>query len=417
MNDILKPVLQLLIFVLLQALIAGTVVSFVIVSRISREKLFADYGKSRPFRMLYRGRLHLVTAMALLQVIMIVIYALTLPGISAGMVTGAYSHAIISAMVVILFTVTISVAGIASSRGDFYAFLLSYPVLPVYLIFKPFTAIFLRLVTRLFPKLSTEVSSPLFVFSDSGEEHEGFIRENGSRLVRSIVEFGEKKVREVMVPRIDIFSLESHMELDEIRKLVEETGHSRVPVFEGSVDNIIGILFVKDLVTELDEENFDLKKVVRGVYYVPESKKIDELLREFQRQKKHMAIVVDEYGGTSGIVTLEDILEEIVGEIRDEDDVEGPLIQEIAPGAFLVQARINVADLNEEIKVSLPTGEVDTLGGFLYALLGRVPLEGEVIEHRGIKFKIEYLDGQRIIDVLITLPAGSDDSGDNSRVF
>jgi CBS domain containing-hemolysin-like protein len=241
----------------------------------------------------------------------------------------------------------------------------------------------------------------LFLFPDDGEK-EGFIKENGSRLVYSIVEFGEKRVREVMVPRIDILAIESHTELDEIRKIISEAGNSKVPVYEGSVDNIIGILFVKDLAFVLsDEDNFEIKRVLREAYYVPEGKRIDDLLREFKLQKKHMAIVVDEYGGTSGIVTLEDILEEIVGEIRDEDDNEGPLFRTLSPGRYSVKGGININDLNEALKTGIPSEEADTLGGFLYALIGRVPIEGEEIDYKDLRFRIDYLKGQRIIDVQI----------------
>ena len=266
------------------------------------------------------------------------------------------------------------------------------------------SGLFLTLASRAFPDLPREIASSFFLFPESGEPGEGFIEKDGSRLMHSIVEFGVKKVREVMVPRIDVFALDVHASLDEIRERVSEAGHSRVPLYDGSIDKIVGILFVKDLLRVQEEGTAELTSLAREVYFVPEGKKIDDLLREFQLSKKHMAVVVDEYGGTSGIVTLEDILEEIVGEIRDEHDYETPLIERISPTSYNVAGRMSLEDLGETLGITLPMEEVDTLGGFLYNLIERVPDEGEEIEYQGILFKIHRLDGQRIAEVHLELP-------------
>jgi CBS domain containing-hemolysin-like protein len=209
-----------------------------------------------------------------------------------------------------------------------------------------------------------------------------------------------------MVPRIDVFALDIHTPLDEVREQVSRAGHSRMPVYDGSIDRIVGILYVKDLirVAQGDDAVGGLERLLREAYYVPEGKKIDDLLREFQREKKHVAVVVDEYGGTSGIVTLEDILEEIVGEIHDEYDVEPPLITETGPSRHLIAGRINLDDLNERLRTNISAEEVDTLGGFLYNLIGRVPTEGEAIVYEGMTFTISRLDGQRIAEVSLQLP-------------
>ncbi|MCK4350887.1 MAG: HlyC/CorC family transporter [Candidatus Krumholzibacteria bacterium] len=227
--------------------------------------------------------------------------------------------------------------------------------------------------------------------------------------MHSIVEFGVKKVREVMVPRIDVFALDIYTPIDEAREKASDVGHSRVPVYDGSIDKIVGVLFVKDLLQLSPGKEGELGKLAREVYFVPEGKKIDDLLREFQVSKKHMAIVVDEYGGTAGIVTLEDILEEIVGEIRDEHDYELPLIQEIGQNEYMIAGRIGLDDLEESLGISVPAEEVDTLGGFLYNLIGKVPDEGEEIEYSGILFRVSRLEGQRIADVSVILPHGSKD--------
>ncbi|MBD3180194.1 MAG: CBS domain-containing protein, partial [Candidatus Latescibacteria bacterium] len=371
---------------------------------------------SRIGGMLFRERLHLITALCLLEIVVIVFCAWMIPPAAAVLFSGAPAGLTVPLMVLVLIAVKITAAGLASGNPERLALLLTYPLAGIYFIFRPLTTIFWRGLNRFFPLLGVELSSPLCIFPDSSENGEGFIEENGSRLVRSIVEFGEKKVREVMVPRIDILALESHMELDRIRKIVLEAGHSRVPVFEGNVDNIIGILFVKDLVTVIgDEESFDLRRILREAYYVPEGKRINDLLREFQLRKKHMAIVVDEYGGTSGIVTLEDILEEIVGEIRDEDDIEGPLIRKVSEGNYSVKGGININDLNEALRLSIPTEEADTLAGFLYSLLGRVPEEGERIDFEGLIFEVELLEGQRITEVRIWFPGHPESAADTGR--
>lgn len=394
----------------LQVCIAGGAVSFLILSRAGSDKLFSENGFGRAaVRMLFRERLYLLTSLVLLEVVLISVLTRNIPSAASGVLASVPRGITIPVMVLVIIMVKVSAAGLASSRPAGFAVFFSYPLAGIYFLFWPVAALLWKTVNRFFPLLGAELSSPLCIFPESDENGEGFIEENGSRLVRSIVEFGEKKVREVMVPRIDILALESHLELDRIRKIVIEAGHSRVPVFDGNVDNIIGILFVKDLVRVIgNEEEFDLKRIIREAYYVPEGKRINDLLREFQLRKKHMAIVVDEYGGTSGIVTLEDILEEIVGEIRDEDDIEGPLIRKISEGNYSVKGVMNINDLNDTLRISIPTEEADTLAGFLYSLLGRVPEEGERIEFEGLVFEVELLEGQRITDIRLIFP---DDKG------
>jgi CBS domain containing-hemolysin-like protein len=289
------------------------------------------------------------------------------------------------------------------------ALIASYPLLPVYLVFRPLAELFLRVVSIAFPNLPREMASPFFLFPGArGAGAEGFIEDKGSRLIRSIQEFGVKKVREVMVPRIDIFALDVHTSVDEIREQVSAAGHSRVPVYDGGIDRIVGMLYVKDLLKIPPGEavRFERGRLIREAYFVPEGKKIDDLLREFQRGKKHMAVVVDEYGGTSGIVTLEDILEEIVGEILDEYDHEPLLVRQTGPREYVAAGWVAIDHVNASLGISLPSDEVDTLGGFLYNLIGRVPEEGEEIALDRMRFRINRLEGQRIVEVTVWLPEG-----------
>jgi len=239
---------------------------------------------------------------------------------------------------------------------------------------------------------------------EMGEEH-GTLEKDEKEMIHSIFEFGETTVREIMVPRTDMVCVEVSTTLSQLMKLVKSKLHSRIPVYKERIDNIIGILYVKDLLGFLSRrrrERIDLVKLVRPAYFVPEQKKIDELLREFQKERIHMALVVDEYGGIAGLVTLEDIIEEIVGEIQDEYDKETPLFTKIDENAYLVDGRMTVEEINEELHLNLPLEEgVETISGFILNLLGSLPKEGESVEYNGYKFVVTRVRKNRILKVRI----------------
>lgn len=209
-------------------------------------------------------------------------------------------------------------------------------------------------------------------------EEPGLLEEEEREMIHSIFEFGETSVKEVMVPRIDMVCADSKLSARQALELIVKSGHSRIPVFKSKIDNIVGLLYAKDLLRPLQKghKDFQILDLIREVYFVPETKMINELLREFQSKRMHMAIVVDEYGGTSGLVTLEDLLEEIVGEIQDEYDTEEKLIKVVDKRTAEVSAKMNLHDLNEELGLDLPDQEFDTLGGFIYDLAGAVPKKG-----------------------------------------
>jgi CBS domain containing-hemolysin-like protein len=393
-----------------QFLIAAGFASFGIVSRMSEDTVFPRRmrGSFCP-RLMHRGRLHFMLSLLGLEAIVLSAIAVVLHrGVGEGQ---AWQYALLEVLAISVFVIAVTVAafGVASMNPVRCARIVSYPLLPVYCVFRPLAELFLRAVSIAFPNLPREMASPFFLFPGAREKGaEGFIEEQGSRLIRSIQEFGVKKVREVMVPRIDIFALDVHTSLDEIRERVSSAGHSRVPVYDGSIDRIVGMLHVKDLLKTSQGEavRLDRGRLVREAYFIPEGKKIDDLLGEFQRGKKHMAIVVDEYGGTAGIVTLEDILEEIVGEILDEYDHEPPLVRQTGPREYVAAGWVTIDQLNAYLGVSLPSDEVDTLGGFLYNLIGRVPEEGDEITLDEMRFRINTLEGQRIVEVTVWLPEG-----------
>ncbi|MDQ3963871.1 MAG: hemolysin family protein [Actinomycetota bacterium] len=235
-------------------------------------------------------------------------------------------------------------------------------------------------------------------------EEEDEIEEEERELIHSIFEFGDTVVREVMVPRPDMIAIRSDATLDEALGTIIEAGYSRVPIFEGDTDNITGVLYAKDLMKRIHERKGDSRLVTlgRSPTFVPEQKKVAELLREMQQQRNHMAIVVDEYGGTAGLVTIEDLLEEIVGEIVDEYDKEEPLVEPIDANTIRVDAKMPIDEVNELLEVELPHDEWDTVGGLVFGLTGRVPVVGEIVRYDSLEFKTERVTGRRVQKVLIT---------------
>ena len=218
-------------------------------------------------------------------------------------------------------------------------------------------------------------------------------------LIRSIIEFGDTVAREVMVPRPDMVAVEGRDKAGDVLEVAIQAGYSRIPVYDQGIDDVIGIVYTKDLVRTLQDDS-DSEKTARDLArkaeFVPEGKKVAELMREMQKEKFHMAIVVDEYGGTAGLVTLEDLIEELVGEIVDEFDVEEPSIEALPGGAYRVNARMPLDEVNELLEAEFPEGDWDTIGGFVFNLLGHVPAEGETVEHDGYRLAAEKVQGRRI---------------------
>ena len=247
-------------------------------------------------------------------------------------------------------------------------------------------------------RMSAVTEDELKTWAQEGQP-EGSLEMGERRMIYSIFQFGDTMAREVMVPRIDILALDVTTPLKDAIQVLTQSGHSRVPVYDTSVDHIIGLLYAKDLLrVHLEDQSLaSIKKLLRPAYFVPETKKVDELLREMQSRSVHMALVVDEYGGIAGMVTMEDIVEEIVGEIRDEYDLsEELLFEQVAANEFIFQGRIDLNDFNEITGAHLQKDVADTLGGFIYAQLGRVPIDGEQIEVENLVLIVEQVIGRRI---------------------
>ena len=234
------------------------------------------------------------------------------------------------------------------------------------------------------------------------------------KLIESVISFGDTIAREVMVPRPDMITIERTDTIATALELVIERGYSRLPVTGDDIDDIVGLVHAKDLMRAQRDGNQDdgIETVQRGCQIYPETKRIAELMCEMQAQKFHLAIVIDEYGGTAGLVSLEDLIEEVVGEIVDEFDIENPLIENRADGSIWVNGRVTIADLSDELDVELPDDEWDTVGGLIFTRLGHVPEEGEFVDTASFRFLVKEVVGRRIARVQITKMIGSNDSDD-----
>ena len=230
------------------------------------------------------------------------------------------------------------------------------------------------------------------------------------QILQGIINFGATDTKQVMCPRIDVFALDKEMTFEEILPLIIEKGFSRIPVYKDKMDQIDGILYVKDLMPNISTPNFKWQDLLREPYYVPENKKLDDLLNEFKVKKMHMAVVVDEYGGTSGIVTLEDLIEEIVGDISDEFDEEELEFSRVDAKNFIINAKVSLKDFYRIIDLEdfegfeKAKGEAETLAGFILEIGQQLPVFGQKIEFENILFKVELVDKKRIKQIKVTLP-------------
>ena len=263
------------------------------------------------------------------------------------------------------------------------------------------------------PPLVTEEQLRFLV--QVGEE-EGVIEEEEREMIHSIFEFGDTVVREVMRPRIDLVGVPVTATINEALSRMTEYGHTRLPVYEGTIDHIVGVTYVRDLIPALRQGRLEqtVLEIKRPPFFVPETKKVADLFREMRRKKVSIAIVLDEYGGTAGLVTMEDLLEEIVGEIEDEYDLEEKPIQILDDRTAIVNARTHIHDVNDLLELTLPEENVDTIAGLVFTLFGRVPTQGETVALPGAELRVEKTLGQRITKVRITRVAPVSAAGGES---
>ena len=298
----------------------------------------------------------------------------------------------------------------ASRNNVKFAKLIAYPVAVLDKLLSPISLPMRKITIYLHNKLgkqktnfSVDQLSQALELTDSEESSS-----EEQKILEGIVTFGNTDTKQVMSPRIDVFALEIEETFASIFPKIIEKGYSRIPVYKDNIDQIEGVLFVKDLLPHIDEENFDWKILIREAFFVPENKKIDNLLKDFQNKKSHLAIVVDEYGGTSGIVSLEDIIEEIVGDISDEFDSENLNFSKIDDKNYLFEGKINLKDFYRIIDVDeelfeIQKGEAETLAGFILEIIGIFPKKNQKISYKNCLFTIEAVDKKRIKQIKVTI--------------
>ncbi|MGC6470628.1 MAG: gliding motility-associated protein GldE [Flavobacteriales bacterium] len=298
----------------------------------------------------------------------------------------------------------------ANQKSFQFAKVMSTPLTALLKLFKPLSEILVsstnfiekRIQSKGYKISVDDLSSALDLAGENDT------KEEEKKILRSIVEFGNIHVKEIMKSRVDVTALNQDAEFSEVKKLVISCGYSRIPVFKENFDSIIGILYIKDLLPFLEKESFNWSKLIRTPFFVPEGKMIDDLMKEFQEKKIHLAIVVDEYGGTSGIVTLEDIIEEIVGEINDEFDDDGIQFSKLDQSNYIFEGKTSLNDVLKTIDGEIDffdsiKGESDTLAGLILEMKGDIPLHGERLEYEHYHFTVESVDKRRVKRVKITI--------------
>lgn len=293
--------------------------------------------------------------------------------------------------------------------------------------FSNFMAYPLRVLDFIFSPLSLPMrSGTIFLYNKLGKEKssfgvdhlsqaleltsEGDTTKEEQKILQGIVTFGNTDTKQVMRPRIDIFALNDQMKFPEVLEEIKKNGYSRIPVYSENIDNVLGVLYVKDLLPYLDRKSFNWMTLIREPYFVPENKKLDDLLADFQAKKNHLAVVVDEYGGTSGIVTLEDIIEEIVGDISDEFDDEDLVFSKLDDYNYVFEGKTTLKDFYRVIKLSDEDifeenkGESETIAGFVLEMAGSFPKRGEEVVFQDYKFVVESFDKKRLKQIKVTLP-------------
>jgi CBS domain containing-hemolysin-like protein len=311
--------------------------------------------------------------------------------------------------------------GAALSHPESVAKWLTPPLLGFAWIATPFTSLLNRSSQVVLRVMGQKASNPeenvhsaeeLRMLVEQSQEV-GVLQTQDADMLEGVFEFSEKNAREVMTPRTEIDALDADSTLDETLALVEESGRSRYPVYEETIDNIIGLVLAKDLIPILRSPppNFSLRSIMRPVHVVPGSREVEEVLTDFKRLKVHMAIVLDEFGGTAGLVTMEDLLEEIVGEILDEYDEPPEHLERESPDLVIVPGGTNIGELNERFGLSVPEDGYTTIGGYVFGALGRLAVVGDRVTAGGAVFTVREMDGRRIESLAVDLHAAGDRRG------
>lgn len=387
-------------------------------SALDKIKTDTDSASRRVARLLSRPR-ELLVSILVLNTIVNVAAAIIAAVFTSQLATAAgWSKGLTVAVEVVVVTFIILVLSeitpklMASRNPVRYSKILSVIINPLHRILFPISALLAR-TTNIFggrlKRLTRLSSDDVKAMAEIGEEH-GTLAGEEREMIHSIIEFGDRNVREIMVSRVDIVAIPVVSTLEEAMNIIRESGYSRLPLYVDHLDNILGVIHSKDLLPFIDSENsndrVDWTRIARKPMFVPLGKKLDDLLKEFQLRRMHIALVVDEYGGTAGLVTLENVLEEIVGEIRDEsDEDEERLFERIDEHSVRVDSRLDLDDLNELLGLELETDDMDfeTVGGLVFHLNGTIPSPGDTFQYKNASFAVEGVEANRIGNVLVSL--------------
>ncbi|MBN1990040.1 MAG: gliding motility-associated protein GldE [Bacteroidales bacterium] len=407
--------ISLLALLFLSAVISGGEVALFSLSQSDSARLSEKYPRTnrlvetlleRPERLFASIRVISIMLNVLFVVLFFTLYHLLVA--QRSWTTAANVVVVFIAMFVVLFAGEIIPKILASARSVGFARFAVYPVWILEKVFKPLVSLFEVSPANISKRLVQRRNISIDELSDAIEMSSGQHPED-RKILKGIIAFGNTEVREIMKARLDVVAVDVETGFDKLKSIVVESGYSRIPVYDETFDDVKGILYVKDLLPHIEKaDTFNWQELMRKPYYVPESKKISDLLAEFQSQRIHLAIVVDEYGGTCGIVTLEDILEEIVGEISDESDEDVALYSKIDEANYLFEGKIllndfcKVVNCDDEIFDDV-RGDAETLAGLILEITGQIPPKNAVVSHKQFSFKIDAVDNRRIRKVKVTI--------------
>lgn len=385
------------------------------VPRFRLSRILEQRGRVDQFDYLVQRRYRLIVATATVRmaaILVMVLCAVDAFGGAAGMTPGGYVRSFAAAAVLVL-VFGVAVPNAWARYGGEGLLCRSLPLIrgcdlalfPVTWVLQGVDDVVRRLLGAPAVDALTEADQIERDIMDAlreGEKH-GAVDEEEKHMIESVIELRDTQVAEIMTPRIEIVAVEDTATLEEVRRVIREEGHSRLPVYHETIDNIVGVLYAKDLLALESEDGFDVRRIMRKVPFVPETKRLRDLLHEFQESKVHIAIVLDEYGGTAGLVTIEDILEELVGEIADEHEAPEPdPIVRLDDRTIEVDARVHIRDINDTLGVELPEDEdYDTIGGLVFSVLGRIPKAGEEVVQGRVVIRILDVGERRINRVRI----------------
>jgi CBS domain containing-hemolysin-like protein len=411
-DNLVLKLLALLVMVACSALLTGAEAAYFSLGRARLKQISEQRGPSGPLAPLLE-RPHDLLVTLLVGITVINIGSSALAAAAAGSLFGDRGLAVAIPTMVFMLTVVGEVLPMTlavqyplqfSRLASWPVWWLSWVLTPVRGVLAGLSAVTLRIVGQ-GPAAGPELSEEeLRTLVDVGAR-EGVVERDEREMIHKVFELEDTLVRSLMVPRTDVFCLDVETPVDQILPALREQLHSRVPVFEQSIDAIIGVLYTKDLLPYVRglPRGFDLRGVLHPPYFVPESKRADALLQEFKAKKLHLAIVVDEYGGTAGLVSLEDLLEELVGEIADEYDEPERLIDTVDANTFRVAGKLSIDELNDATGLRISSEAYDTVGGWVLDLFGRVPRKSERVETPGFSITVEKVERTRVVEVLVTL--------------